>query len=294
MGAIDQAVVEASTSSTTRSAARPQASPVPTRSPSCSPPMPASGSRHRTATTVPARRPVGSPGQRAVGDIGRREHPRPHVRERARLGNDQILTGASITAGTVGTARSSIRLTSATSCASRQAVQTRRSRTRSCCASAAATPAWTRARRCSTGRRGDDPVQPDNVQALVTDTHWVPSIHVNFTSGAPSRRTSTGRCQRPGRAHRGQEGAAQGSAMADFSSRGRTGRARHHQARRQRPGVTCWPATRRHRACSTVPRGSCSSRSPARRWRARTSPGCSPCSARRTPIGPLRRRSRRS
>ena len=62
---------------------------------------------------------------------------------------------------------------------------------------------------------------PNDAQALVTDSHWVPSTHVNFTTGtaikayidaagAGARASLTEGVARP----------AQGSVMADFSSRG--------------------------------------------------------------------------
>ena len=62
---------------------------------------------------------------------------------------------------------------------------------------------------------------PNDVQALVTDNHWVPSVHVNFTTGpaikADIDSAGAGRRRRSRPARRS---ARQGSVMADFSSRG--------------------------------------------------------------------------
>ncbi|HEU4840372.1 MAG TPA: S8 family serine peptidase, partial [Ilumatobacteraceae bacterium] len=67
---------------------------------------------------------------------------------------------------------------------------------------------------------------PNDVQALVTDSHWVPSVHVNFTTGraikayiaaAPATARAT--------LLAGKKVRSQGSVMADFSSRGPNGAA---------------------------------------------------------------------
>ena len=62
---------------------------------------------------------------------------------------------------------------------------------------------------------------PNDAQALVTDSHWVPSTHVNFTTGRPSRRTSTPPAPvRAPRSRRVSPGRPRVRSMADFSSRG--------------------------------------------------------------------------
>ena len=62
---------------------------------------------------------------------------------------------------------------------------------------------------------------PNDVQALVTDNHWVPSVHINFTSGQAVKAY----IQAAGAGARASITAskkvnAQGNVMADFSSRG--------------------------------------------------------------------------
>jgi subtilisin family serine protease len=65
---------------------------------------------------------------------------------------------------------------------------------------------------------------PDDIMALVTDNHWVPSVHINFTDGT----TVKAYAATPGATAAispGQAVSAPGSVMADFSSRGENGAA---------------------------------------------------------------------
>ncbi len=62
---------------------------------------------------------------------------------------------------------------------------------------------------------------PNDAQALVTDTHFVPSIHVNFTTGSAVRDYIAGAgAAATASIGEGTATPTQGSVMADFSSRG--------------------------------------------------------------------------
>jgi len=64
---------------------------------------------------------------------------------------------------------------------------------------------------------------PNDVQALVTDNHWVPSVHINFTDGSAIKAYVAGTPGATAQIKGGVATAAQGSVMADFSSRGPNG-----------------------------------------------------------------------
>jgi subtilisin family serine protease len=61
---------------------------------------------------------------------------------------------------------------------------------------------------------------PDNVMALVTDNHWVPSVHINFTDGTAVKNYIAAPGPSTASISAGTKVPAQGSVMADFSSRG--------------------------------------------------------------------------
>jgi hypothetical protein len=62
---------------------------------------------------------------------------------------------------------------------------------------------------------------PDDVMALVTDNHWVPSVHINFTDGtAVKNYINAAGVGATAAISAGTKASAQGSVMADFSSRG--------------------------------------------------------------------------
>ncbi len=62
---------------------------------------------------------------------------------------------------------------------------------------------------------------PNDAQALVTDSHWVPSTHVNFTTGSAIKAyIAAAGAAATASLSGGQSAATQGSVMADFSSRG--------------------------------------------------------------------------
>jgi subtilisin family serine protease len=61
---------------------------------------------------------------------------------------------------------------------------------------------------------------PNDVQALVTDNHWVPSVHINFTSGQFVKGYIDAVANPRASITAGKKVNAQGSVMADFSSRG--------------------------------------------------------------------------
>ena len=67
---------------------------------------------------------------------------------------------------------------------------------------------------------------PNDAQALVTDTHWVPAVHINFSDGTAIKAyidaAGAGATAEIGA---GEKAPAQGSVMADFSSRGPNGAA---------------------------------------------------------------------
>ncbi len=64
---------------------------------------------------------------------------------------------------------------------------------------------------------------PNDTQALVTDNHWVPSVHINFTDGSAIKAYIAGISGATAQLAGGAATAAQGSVMADFSSRGPNG-----------------------------------------------------------------------
>lgn len=62
---------------------------------------------------------------------------------------------------------------------------------------------------------------PDDVQALVTDNHWVPSVHINFTDGSAVKAyIASAGASATASISAGVAVPTQGSVMADFSSRG--------------------------------------------------------------------------
>jgi subtilisin family serine protease len=61
---------------------------------------------------------------------------------------------------------------------------------------------------------------PDDVQALVTDNHWVPSVHINFSAGTAIKAYIAGNPGATAQIHGGASTPTPGSVMADFSSRG--------------------------------------------------------------------------
>jgi subtilisin family serine protease len=61
---------------------------------------------------------------------------------------------------------------------------------------------------------------PNDVQALVTDNHWVPSVHINFTDGSAIKTYIADTANPTATIVAGVAKPGQGSAMADFSSRG--------------------------------------------------------------------------
>lgn len=67
---------------------------------------------------------------------------------------------------------------------------------------------------------------PSDAQALVTDLHWVPSVHVNFTDGSAAKAyIASAGAAATAEITAGVAVSAQGSVMADFSSRGPNGAA---------------------------------------------------------------------
>lgn len=67
---------------------------------------------------------------------------------------------------------------------------------------------------------------PSDAQALVTDTHWVPSVHVNFTDGSAAKAyIASAGAAATAEITAGVAVEAPGSVMADFSSRGPNGAA---------------------------------------------------------------------
>ncbi len=64
---------------------------------------------------------------------------------------------------------------------------------------------------------------PNDVQALVTDNHRVPSVHMNNTDGLAIKAYIAGTPGATAQIAGGETAAAQGSVMADFSSRGPNG-----------------------------------------------------------------------
>ncbi len=127
---------------------------------------------------------------------------------------------------------------------------------------------------------------PDDVQALVTDNHWVPSVHIELHR----RSHHQGLHRRIGdpvaQINGGVYTPSQGAVMADFSSRGSNSVAEDIiKPDVTAPGVNILAgntparlASRRRRVAHLV---SCSSRSAVRRCRARTWQVCSHCSSRR-------------
>ncbi|MGB0114804.1 MAG: S8 family serine peptidase [Ilumatobacteraceae bacterium] len=61
---------------------------------------------------------------------------------------------------------------------------------------------------------------PNDAQALVTDNHFLPSIHVNFTTGSAVKAYIASTARPTASLTQGTAARAQGSVMADFSSRG--------------------------------------------------------------------------
>lgn len=67
---------------------------------------------------------------------------------------------------------------------------------------------------------------PDDAQALVTDLHWVPSVHINFTAGTAIKAyIDAAGAAATAAISDSHDAPAQGSVMADFSSRGPNGAA---------------------------------------------------------------------
>ncbi len=67
---------------------------------------------------------------------------------------------------------------------------------------------------------------PDDAQALVTDNHFVPAVHINFTDGSAVKAYIAGEgAGATAEITAGQKEPAQGDVMADFSSRGADGAA---------------------------------------------------------------------
>ena len=156
-----------------------------------------------------------------VTSVGANTHDRTFA-SAARLGNGQILAGASITAGSGGT---KLLVDSADLgnelCDSTKPFSAPITGKIVLCLRGGNARVDKSKAVLDSGGAGMILYNPNNVQALVTDTHWVPSIHVNFTTGAAVKayidRTGAG-----ARAAltAGKKAPAQGSAMADFSSRG--------------------------------------------------------------------------
>ena len=128
----------------------------------------------------------------------------------------------------------------------------------------------------------------DDVQDLLTDNHFVPSVNVSFSDGiAMKEYIADNGAAATVEITDGEEERQRGNTMAAFSSRGPVGQPgfrRHHQARRHRP----WradPGWQLADPDAGGTRASCSSRSPARRCRARMSPDCSRCSSRHIQTG---------
>ena len=165
----------------------PRAHRPPTTWPSCSPPTPTCGWPHPRQRRA-RRRARRQPGVRAVGDGGRAT--RTTARSAPRPGS---ATASSPSAPASPTAPAAPEATGRLGGARQRAVpgparpahrpSRRPSPTRSCCACAVSTGVDKSRVVAAAGGAGTFLYNPNDVQALVTDSHWVPSVHVNLTTG---------------------------------------------------------------------------------------------------------------